>query len=235
MSLLSIQKELIDFSNKRFPDENPNHLFVNYEDYIHHQTKLGFSLERNDPHWSNAQQICIEKKFKNIDRNIRILDICCGDGSGLQKFKEMGFINVVGVEISDEKIEFAKQHGYPILKRDICAGPFDLGEKYDIIYSSHSIEHVLNPEYTIQNIMEFLREDGTFFLILPYPDLGASNPYYDIHRYKVHCGVVPLFLHINDGGISTCNFIKTMGLSVIDVAFDNFREPEIHLTIVKTK
>ena len=224
-----LKKNLIDFSNKRLDTEN---LFLDYDNYLYYQICSGLSFEKDNVHWKNGQQLCIEKKFSNLDRNLKILDICCGDGRGLIKFKELGFNDVTGVEISEEKITFAKETGYTIIKQDICCGPFEFGEKFDIIYSSHTIEHVLNPEYTIKNIMNLLDDNGTFILILPYPDVGASDPK-DDHRFKVHCGVIPLGLHICDNGLTTVNIINNMGFKVVNVEFDNYREPEIHLTVKK--
>jgi SAM-dependent methyltransferase len=222
-----IKKGLVDFSNKR-----SSNFFVDYDNYLYYQINQGLSFEKDNSHWTNGQQLCIQKKFSSLDRNLRILDICCGDGRGLQKFKELGFIDVTGVEVSEEKINFAKTIGYNIIKQDICCGPFNFGEKYDIIYSSHTIEHVLNPEYTIKNIMNSLKEDGQFILILPYPDIYAADPNND-HRFKIHCGVIPLGLHICDNGQTTVNIINNMGFKVVNVEFDNFREPEIHLIIKK--
>jgi hypothetical protein len=91
---------------------------------------------------------------------------------------------------------------------------------------------VLNPEYTIKNILKLLKDDGKFFLILPYPDTGAADPSNDL-RYKVHCGVIPLGLHVTDQAITTTNIIKNMGCNVIDTSFCDYREPEIHLTLTK--
>jgi SAM-dependent methyltransferase len=221
-----MEHELIDFFNKRTTNQ-----FIDYQDYINYQVKYGLSFENENEKWCKGQQICIENKFKNLNKNLRILDICCGDGRGLQKFKDLGFLDVTGVEISDDKIKLANQFNYKIIKRDICLGPFDFGEKYDIIYSSHTIEHVLNPLFTIKNIMNNLKPDGKFFLVLPYPDIEASNPQSD-HRFKVHCGVVPLGLHINDNGKTLCKNIEEIGYNVVNVEFENFREPEIHLTII---
>jgi len=223
----SLKKQLVDFSNKR-----GNNHFTSYDEYVKYQTCNGLSFEKDSSHWTEGQQCCIEKKFKNVDRNSRILDVCCGDGRGLQKFRELGFNNVTGIEISDDKIKHASLFGYNVIKRDICTGPFDFGEKYDIIYSSHTIEHVLNPEYTIKSLMSLLKDNGAFFMILPYVDYLASLPEED-HRYKIHCGVIPLGLNINDGGNTTINIIKNMGFKILKVEFDQFREPEIHLIITK--
>jgi 2-polyprenyl-3-methyl-5-hydroxy-6-metoxy-1,4-benzoquinol methylase len=222
-----IRQELIDFSNKRSTNK-----FINYDDYIKYQTKNVLSFEKNNDTWTNGQRICIDQKFSDIDRSVRILDICCGDGRGLQKLIEMGFKNITGVEISDEKIAIAKEIHNSILKRDVCSGPFDLGEKYDVIYSSHTIEHLLNPEYSIKNILNYLKDDGVFFLILPYPDFQAADETND-HNFKIHCGVMALGLHINDAGKTVSNIITKMGFRVIEINFYNYRESEIHLKIKK--
>jgi SAM-dependent methyltransferase len=113
---------------------------------------------------------------------------------------------------------------------DICSGPFEFGKKFDVIYSSHSIEHVLNPEYTLLNLKNALKDDGLFFLILPYPDEEAANPDFD-HRYKIHCGVTPLKLHILDNGNSTSKILENIGFKIIKKEFFSYREPEIHLTL----
>jgi len=220
------KQSLVDYANTR----HPSNQFADYDEYVKYQTKNGLSFERNSSKWSSGQQRCIEAKFENVNRNARIIDICCGDGSGLLKFKEMGFKDVTGVEISDEKIAFSEKVGYPILKRDICSGPFDLGEPYDIIYSSHTLEHVLNPGYTLLTLASFLKKDGILFLVLPYPDIGAANPT-ENHRFRVHCGVIPLALHIPDKGATVVERMKALGFTVLNVQFHEYREPEIHLTL----
>lgn len=206
--------------------------FENYDDYINWQIKTGRSFEKDNNKWMNGQRKCVEHNFDTMDRNSKILDICCGDGQGLKKFKEMGFKHVYGVEVCKDKINFAKQYGYTIYDCDICSGPFDIGDNYDCIYSSHTIEHVLNPEYTIRNIMTKLKNDGKFILILPYPDYAAGNTTNE-HNFKVHCGVIPLGLHINDKGTTLINKIQQMGYKVVDYKFESYREPEIQLIITK--
>ena len=223
----TIKQSLINFSNQRSTNK-----FIDYDDYIKYQTRDGLSFEKDNKTWVEGQKKCIEEKFSTLNRSLRILDICCGDGSGLNKLREMGFTDVTGVEISDEKISLATGIHSVVLKRDICCGPFDLGEKYDIIYSSHSLEHVLNPEYTITNIMKFLKDDGIAFIILPYPDVEAANPFND-HSFKIHCGIMPLGLHVNDEGKTVCEVFENLGFEIVRKDFFNYRENEIHLTLKK--
>jgi hypothetical protein len=80
--------------------------------------------------------------------------------------------------------------------------------------------------------MSKLKDNGIFILILPYPDYGAASPLHE-SRFKIHCGVIPLGLHINDKGYTIYNTIKKMGYKITDYKFESYREPEIQLIITK--
>ena len=56
--------------------------FENYDDYINWQIKTGLSFEKDNYKWMNGQRKCIESNFIYMDKNSKILDICCGDGQG---------------------------------------------------------------------------------------------------------------------------------------------------------
>lgn len=218
------KEELVSFSNKRSSLSQ----FSGYDDYVNSQVVSGMSHESENSHWKNGQLRCVKDHLSDLDRNISILDVCCGDGIGLEEMKKMGFKNVTGVELCDEKIKRAT--GFSILKKDICSGPFDFDQQYDVIYSSHTLEHTLHPEYTLTQLKRFLKKDGIMFLILPYPDVAASSPH-NVHQFKVHCGVVPLGLHIKDNGTTIKNVVERVGFKVVKCEFYDYREPEIHLTL----
>lgn len=223
-----VEKSLIEFSNKR----SSRNKFVDYNDYIYYQTIVGMSHEIHCKEWADGQIICIEDKFNSIKKDSKILIVSCGDGVCLRHLKKLGFTDVTGLEVCDEKIEIAKTCGFNVIKMDICSGPFNLNEKYDVIYSSHTLEHVLNPMFTFKSLTMFLKEDGIILLILPYPDIEAANPDNN-HRFKIHCGVIPLGLNIDDNGTTVCNIFTNEGYNVISKNFFSYREPEIHLIMSK--
>ena len=225
-----LQQALVDFSNRRSDIAK----FKNYQDYINAQAVEGLSHEIGSEHWSNGQIRCINDKFKDIPKHYSILVASCGDGVCLKHLSELGYTNVTGLEIVDEKISNAKKYNSNVIKTDICTGPFNLTQEYDVIYSSHTLEHVLCPQYTIESLSKFLKPDGIIHVILPYPDVDAATPWH-LHRFRVHCGVAPLALHIRDNGQSTCQVFKNMGFDIVDYSFHSYREDEIHLVMKKTK
>ena len=150
------KEELVSFSNKR----SSICQFSSYDDYVNSQVVSGMSHESENQNWRNGQIRCIKDHLSSLDKNVSILDVCCGDGVGLLEMKQMGFTNVTGVELCDDKIKRAQSlSGFEILKKDICSGSFDFGQEFDVIYSSHTIEHVLHPEYTLTRLKKCLKKD----------------------------------------------------------------------------
>ncbi len=228
-----IKKDLVSKFNKR---TNNQIVFKDYDEYIWWQVTPdqqggGMSHEINNDKWKNGQVICIIEKFINMPRNLNILIASCGDGVCFQQFNLLGFKNVHGIEICDEKIEYAKQHNSNIFKIDLCAGPFNLPQMYDVIYTSHTLEHTLDPEFTILQLKKFLNPNGIMYVVLPYPDVEAGIPVVDERRYRIHVGVVPLGLHLKDNAQTTCSIFQKLGFNILKAELKNYREPEIHLTL----
>ena len=78
-SIQNIRSTLVKYSNLR----DNICKFENYDDYINWQIKTGLSFEKDNNKWMSGQRKCVEQNFDTIDRNSKILDICCGDGQGL--------------------------------------------------------------------------------------------------------------------------------------------------------
>lgn len=62
---------------------------------------------------------------------------------------------------------------------DIADGgdAYDLPQgKYDFVFSSHCLEHLVNPVAAIEHWRSRLRQGGTLFLYLPHPDMEYWLP-----------------------------------------------------------
>jgi SAM-dependent methyltransferase len=226
------KSQLIDFYNSRTNKKELH--FESYEEYIFWQTKNGESFESENNIWRLGQEHCIDYFFSKIDLNQKIMDVSCGDGVGLVYFKKLGYRNVVGVEINDNKIERCKDIGYEVIRHDLCSDLFDesLTNEFDVIYSSHSLEHVLNPIFTIQNLTKTLKKNGKLFIVLPYPNLSVIET--NKNEFMIHCGSIPLGLTVDDNGETLVNIIQNnCDLKLRTKNFDNFREPEIWLEFEK--
>lgn len=153
-----------------------------------------------------------------------VLDIGCGIGTGLKRFKEKGADRVVGVDVSPERLSLATRRGFEVYNLDVQSIEFldqFEGQKFDHIWCSHVFEHFHNPIYALTNLFELADESTIFYIILPYPDL---------HPAPAHPGSKVLGLDELDNGRSVINFFEHNGLKIYNVRLDNYREPEIWIT-----
>ncbi len=98
----------------------------------------------------------------------KILDFGCGAGHLLAVLKAG---HKVGVEINPAARRVAIDYGLKVVAR---VG--DLGdERFDVVLSSHTLEHVPSPLETLVALQEHLLSDGRLLLLLPLEDWRSSE------------------------------------------------------------
>ena len=126
-------------------------------------------------------------KYKNPKN---ILDV--GGGKGWSKIiNEFPNINysVLDFKNSTEnpKINF--------IEGDITSKSLSITDKYDIIFTKDTFEHILNPWDATDNILNLLNEDGIFIFLAPFSWRYHASPF-DTYRYS-HVGAQYMFEHKN--------------------------------------
>lgn len=92
-----------------------------------------------------------------------VLDYGCSWGYGVHQLKEAGF-RAVGFEISRPRVEFGKR----ILKVDLTSDVSDLPDNsFDLVYSSHVLEHIPDPKTPFHHFERLLRPSGKLLLYVP--------------------------------------------------------------------
>ena len=102
--------------------------------------------------------------FKGIKKG-KFLELGAGSGEMLNQFKNLGF-DVEGLDLDPKAVKNAKQKDLKIYHGDIFSKKFK-ENTYDIIFSSHFIEHVPDPIKVIKESLRILKKDGTFVAITP--------------------------------------------------------------------
>jgi len=174
--------------------------------------------------YAEAEQKAIKKLFNSIPRDWAVLDVGCASGNGLKYLRSLGYTNLMGIELDERK---AKAQDIPyehIVVADIMDFQPAYERLFDVIYSSHSMEHFYDVEKAIINLKKITSDRVVFLVILPYPDLIPS---------PAHCAAPVLGTNINDNGESVRRWFVLHGFVIDDYQFDNYREPEIWLTMRK--
>jgi len=164
----------------------------------------------------------ISKKYPNvlfdmvsrieINYNSKILDVGCGSGNFLYSLNKIGFKNLTGIDpyINKDIID----GNIKILKKTIHELPNN--EKYDLIISNHSFEHISNQLETLTKVSKILSGNGTCLLRMPikteyiWKHYGTNWVQIDAPRH--------FFLHTPK---SFKLLVKISGLLIKDVIFDS--------------
>ena len=125
----------------------------------------------------------------NRRRRKKILDIGCGDGSFVVKFKK--YCEVFGVDISSRAIKIAKEAGVNAYKANVSCEklPFEDGY-FDVVYMGDVIEHLVNPDLAINEAARVIKSNG--FLVLSTPNLASW-----LNRLLLLLGMQPLFSEVS--------------------------------------
>lgn len=193
------------------------------DEYIKKQLSVAGAHEIENDLWCDGQRKVINYFFDGFDKDCTILDLGCGDGVGLLELRELGFDNLFGIDINTDKLAICEANGFDVE----CMDMQDLFTyyKYDVVFSSHSFEHALDPELVISLIHNILKPTGYLFMILPYPDTGP----HDIHRASDTIGS-----RIDDEGATLIDWFTKHRFHVYHSKRDRYRESEIWLGMKPT-
>jgi 2-polyprenyl-3-methyl-5-hydroxy-6-metoxy-1,4-benzoquinol methylase len=120
------------------------------------------------------------------------LEIGCASGDVLERMQRAGYDDVQGIELSLEACEKAWQRGLKVFHGTL--DEFETDQRFDVIFMSHVIEHVLDPVATVAKISALLRPGGV--LCIETPNVGAP----DARVFKKDWGLVhyPRHLYLFD-------------------------------------
>jgi SAM-dependent methyltransferase len=117
-------------------------------------------------HYHFIENAVVSGKKKPFGPGCRFLDIGCGQGYALVAFAERGW-QVEGIEPDPRFSDFIRENwGFEVGRGLAEEIPFDLGEKYDLIYSSRSWHMLADPIGVIQKIERALVPGGLVFISL---------------------------------------------------------------------
>jgi len=106
--------------------------------------------------------------IKEINRDCRILEVGCGEGTGLLIAKSLGFTNIQGVEVSKERLKKARsklgEAASIYLTTPDNKFPFP-DEAFDVVISAAVIEHTKDPKGFIGELSRLVRPDGGLIII----------------------------------------------------------------------
>lgn len=186
--------------------------YMGYADYIENQIVTHGQIDK-PARYHECERLAIDTLFAPYPLDLAILDVGCGSGLGMAYLREIGYEDVSGIDLHPAKAELAGAYS-----GDIAL--FDFERTFDIIYSSHSFEHMYAPGAALEHMKSLATH---FIFILPYVDTGDP---------KAHLASFDIGTRVDDGGETVVRWFVDHGLMLVDRQFSSLREPEIWLRFV---
>lgn len=116
----------------------------------------------------------------NLTSNQTILDVGCGQGYGMLKFKELGCSNIQGITLSDEDVKASQNQGLVCTQQDMSFTDF-ANESFDFLFVRHALEHSPYPLLTLKEFYRIIRKGGGAYIEMPSPKCDRKLEAYDNH------------------------------------------------------
>jgi SAM-dependent methyltransferase len=102
----------------------------------------------------------------------KVLDVGCGQGVGLEIFRDAG-LDPVGVTLGPD-VEACRRKGLNALEMDLSFLDF-ADASFDLVWCRHAIEHSVFPFFTLAELHRVLRPGGVLYLEAPAPDTACRH------------------------------------------------------------
>ncbi len=144
---------------------------LDYEEWYHterHNTHF------NDDYYNSRAKIALTKFFDGFDINSRVLDFGCGLGQNIYYLP-----NAIGYDISKFGVEFCKKKNINATN-DVNEVP---DEAFDIVISTHVLEHHPNPKEMLNQIYSKLKKGASLILVIPHEVHGIPKYELDLNQH----------------------------------------------------
>ena len=114
--------------------------------------------------WGDLMESAVAEWFAPAipSKDMAVLDFGCGEGRGVLALNNLGFKNVVGLDLNKEKTDKGKSKGLNL----ICGNFNDVkGMQFDYIFTSHTLEHLPDIGSGIDSLVSLCK--GFIFYIIP--------------------------------------------------------------------
>lgn len=144
---------------------------LDYEEGYHSKRHAG---HYNEEYYQARARIAVDKFFKGVPKQARLLDYGCGLGQNI-----IHYPNAVGFDISQYGLDFCRIKGLNVTN-DLDA--LD-NESFDYVFSSHVLEHHPYPKRMIEEMKEKLKPGCNLILVIPFERHAKAGFELDLNQH----------------------------------------------------
>ena len=132
-----------------------------------------------------------------IEKNTRVLDVGCGDGTLMQHLKQNKEIDIRGIEISKNNIQKCFAKGLTVIEADAEKDLTQFPDaSFDCVILSQTLQAFLNPETVIKELLRVGKK-----AIVTVPNFG----FWKVRLHLLTKGTMPITKNLPDEWYNTPN------------------------------
>jgi len=152
-----------------------------------------------------------------IEKNTRVLDVGCGDGTLMEFLKNNKEIDIRGIEISKNKVQNCIGKGLTVIEGDAEKDLIQFPDhSFDYVILSQTLQAFLNPEQVISELLRVGKK-----AIVTIPNFG----YWKLRLHLLIKGTMPVTRTLPDEWYNTPN----IHMCTIKDFFNFCKDQKIHL------
>ena len=132
-----------------------------------------------------------------IEKNTRVLDVGCGDGTLMEFLKNDKKVDIRGIEISKNNVQKCIGKGLTVIEgdaeKDLIQFP---NQSFDFVILSQTLQAFLNPEIVINELLRVGKK-----AIVTIPNFG----YWKVRLHLLTKGTMPITKNLPDEWYNTPN------------------------------
>jgi SAM-dependent methyltransferase len=127
----------------------------------------------SEPHLSITSRVIDEFVADGILRpGMKVLDIGCGQGLALERFREAG-LDAVGLTLGGD-FDICRDKGFEVRQMDQNFMEFS-ASSFDFLWCRHVLEHSVAPLFTLTEYRRVTKPGGRIYVEVPAPDTAAHH------------------------------------------------------------
>lgn len=142
-----------------------------YDDY--YTTNNNYSETESSKLFDKTFAPIREFVSKNVPFSGKILDIGFGKGELLLQLRELGYMNLTGLDPSQHSVDRLREHGIRAYRKSVYDAPDELADSFDLVFLTSVVEHLLEPKAAINQACMYVRTGG--YLIIDIPDYSMAD------------------------------------------------------------
>jgi ubiquinone/menaquinone biosynthesis C-methylase UbiE len=113
----------------------------------------------------NPKKLSRVLKEWNLDRDAKILDLCCGSGGCFPVFRKENYNNLFGLDLSSNLLSRADS-GVPLIQGDAFHCPIK-DNTFDVVFINKALHHFLDHTALLKEVKRILKPQGYLCFIEP--------------------------------------------------------------------